>query len=92
MRKPKSILKVSIFQLKAARALLDWSQQELAAASGVSLPTVKRLEAGKGFLGGRPETSLKLQRALEGAGIEFLYPNDGGPGVRLRKGRPASLK
>ena len=85
MRKPESILKVSIRQLKAARALLGWSQEELAALSGVSIPTVKRLEAAKGILGGRLDTAYKLQSALEDAGIQFIDENGGGPGVRLRK-------
>jgi transcriptional regulator with XRE-family HTH domain len=83
-----SILKVSVAQIKAARALLGWSQEKLAATSGVSIPTVKRLEAADGALGGRPETGEKLRTALENGGIVFLDENGGGPGVRLRKGRP----
>ena len=47
-----SIPKVSIRQIKAARALLAWSQEELAEKSGVSTPTVKRLESSDGPLGG----------------------------------------
>lgn len=82
---PKSILKVSIRQLKAARALLAWSQEELAAAADVSIPTIKRLEAQDGPLGGRNETGTKIRSALESAGIEFIDENGGGPGVRLRK-------
>jgi predicted transcriptional regulator len=81
----KSILKVSIRQIKAARAMLDWSQQHLAAAADVSLPTIKRLEAQDGPLGGRSDTGKKIQAALEKAGAEFITENGGGPGVRLRK-------
>ena len=81
----KSILKVSIRQIKAARALLAWSQDDLAAAAEVSIPTIKRLEAQDGPLGGRSETGKKMISALESAGVEFLNENDGGPGVRLRK-------
>jgi transcriptional regulator with XRE-family HTH domain len=80
-----SILKVSIRQLKAARALIGWSQEELASAAGVSLPTVKRLEAAEGLLGGRAATGENIREALEQAGIEFIDENGGGPGVRLRK-------
>lgn len=80
-----SILKVSIRQVKAARALLDWSQEDLASAAGVSVPTVKRLEAAEGPLGGRQETTQKLQTALERGGVEFIDENGSGPGVRLRK-------
>ena len=81
----KSILKVSIRQIKAARALLAWSQEELASAAAVSVPTVKRLEAQDGPLGGRSETGAKIRLALERSGVEFIDENGGGPGVRLRK-------
>ncbi|WP_349644184.1 helix-turn-helix domain-containing protein [Bradyrhizobium sp. SUTN9-2] len=80
-----SILKVSIRQVKAARALLGWSQDDLAASAGVSIPTIKRLEASDDTLGGRAETSSRILRALQTAGIEFIEQNGGGPGVRLRK-------
>ena len=80
----KSILKVSIRQVKAARSLLGWSQEQLAVAAGVSIPTIKRLEARDGPLGGRNETGSKIRSALEGAGVEFIDENGGGPGVRLR--------
>jgi transcriptional regulator with XRE-family HTH domain len=81
-----SIPKVSIPQIKAARALLGWSQDQLAERSGVSVPTVKRLEASGGDLGGRSSTGEKLIGALEGAGVIFIDKNGQGPGVRLRKG------
>ncbi|MNH91200.1 helix-turn-helix protein [compost metagenome] len=86
-----SILKVSIRQVKAARALLAWSQSDLAMASGVSEPTIKRLEAGDGELGGRPDTVGKIIDALAKAGAEFFdgeYSSSGGPGVRLRDRLP----
>jgi hypothetical protein len=57
----------------------------LAAAADVSIPTIKRLEAQDGPLGGRDETGTKIRLALEIAGVEFLDENGGGPGVRLRK-------
>ncbi len=76
-----SILKVSIRQVKAARALLGWSQKDLAEASGVSEPTIKRLEASGGELGGRQATADAIRTVLEAAGVEFT---DGdAPGVRL---------
>jgi DNA-binding XRE family transcriptional regulator len=81
----QSILKVSTRQVKAARALLGWSQQELANAADVSVPTIKRLEAQDGPLGGRDETGAKIRLALERGGVEFIDENGGGPGVRLRK-------
>jgi predicted transcriptional regulator len=76
-----SIGKLSIRQLKAARELVAWSQEDLAEKSGVSLPTIQRLEAADGDLGGRPVTGEKIVAALEKAGVEFL---DDGQGVRLK--------
>jgi transcriptional regulator with XRE-family HTH domain len=80
-----SILKVSTRQIKAARALLDWSQHELAERSAVSLPTVKRLESAEGEFGGRPETRVAVISALQKAGIDFIFEDDGETGVRLLK-------
>ena len=82
-----SIRKVSIQQVKAARALVGWSQERLAIASGVSVPTIKRLEAVDGPLGGRNATGERLIAALEAAGVIFIDENGEGPGVRLRKDR-----
>jgi transcriptional regulator with XRE-family HTH domain len=75
---------LTIEQLRAARGLLGWSQSKLAVRAGLSLPTVKRVEAD---LGPRvsDEARNKLQRALESAGVDFIDENGGGPGVRLRK-------
>jgi transcriptional regulator with XRE-family HTH domain len=80
-----SIRKVSIRQIKAARALLGWSQDDLAMNSRVSVPTVKRLEAAEGDIGGRAETGDALIAALQEAGVEFIKENGGGVGVRLAK-------
>lgn len=63
--------------------MLDWSQQTLADESGVSLPTVKRIESDgpdRSSLG----TIKAIKAALEAAGVEFIPENGGGPGVRLR--------
>lgn len=85
------MLKVSIRQIKAARALLGWSQETLAKRSSVSLPTIKRLEAAdtddSPDIGGRPETSAAIRIALENAGIQFLEVGDAshGPGVALAR-------
>jgi transcriptional regulator with XRE-family HTH domain len=73
----------TIRQVKAARALLGWSQIDLAEKSGVSIPTIERLEGADGAIGGRPETAEKIIAAFERAHIEFQ--NHGEPGVRLRK-------
>jgi hypothetical protein len=57
----------------------------LASAANVSVPTIKRLEAQDGLLGGRAETGSKIEAALKSAGVEFIDENGGGPGVRLKK-------
>jgi transcriptional regulator with XRE-family HTH domain len=70
-------------QIKAARMLLGWSQTELAKRSGVSEPTIKRLEAVDGPLGGREETRAKIIAALKRACIQFTNGDE--PGVKLVK-------
>jgi predicted transcriptional regulator len=76
---------ITVRQMKAARALLAWSQCDLAEASAVSEPTIARLESEDGELGGRPETGGKLMTALERAGIEFIGADGDGRGVKMRK-------
>jgi predicted transcriptional regulator len=80
-----SIPKVSIRQVKAAREMLGWSQEDLALHSGISVPTIKRLEARGGELGGREGSRFGVVEALREAGVDFIAENGGGPGVRLRK-------
>lgn len=72
-------------QIRAARALLGWTAADLAEKSGVSYPTVQRLDATKGPVGGRFETVDAVRRALESAGIQFLEAGAAavGPGVAL---------
>jgi predicted transcriptional regulator len=71
--------------VRAARSLLRWEQRDLAEASSVSLPTIKRLESRPGLMAAHLSTVAALKKALEAAGIEFIEENGGGPGVRLRK-------
>lgn len=69
-------------QCRAARALLDWTQPQLATASGVSPSTLRDFESGK-----RVPISNNLaaiRAALESAGVVFIDQNGHGPGVRLR--------
>jgi transcriptional regulator with XRE-family HTH domain len=68
--------------IRAARALLGWSQQELAKKSKVALRTLSRMEDFEGAISARTETLNAAVMALEKAGIEFL--DDGSPGVRIR--------
>lgn len=74
-------------QIRAARALLGWSQPTLAQASGLSLPTIVRMEGQQGPGRSAATNVDAVQRALQDAGVIFLGPNElhqGGPGVRLR--------
>jgi transcriptional regulator with XRE-family HTH domain len=78
-------------QIRAARALVGWSQSDVATAAGLSIPTVKRAEADDGIRVSE-EALVAIASALKKAGVEFIAENGGGPGVRLRKpqrpGRP----
>jgi transcriptional regulator with XRE-family HTH domain len=75
--------------LRAARALLGIDQQTLADLSGVSLPTIQRMEASQGNVRGVVDTLTKVVEALNAAGIELIGDNakseGGGRGVRLKE-------
>jgi predicted transcriptional regulator len=65
--------------------LLRWEQKDLSEASGVSLPSIKRLETQPGELSAQHRTIQAIVQALERAGVEFIPENGGGAGVRLAK-------
>lgn len=69
-------------QCKAGRALVGWSQTDLADAADVGLSTVRDFETGKRTPINNNLSAIKA--ALERAGVEFIAGNGGGPGVRLR--------
>lgn len=75
-------------QLRAARALLAMDQKTLAELSGVSLPTVQRMEASEGVVRGNVDSLTKVIEALRVAGVELIgegvRSDGGGRGVRLR--------
>ncbi|HEX8010238.1 MAG TPA: helix-turn-helix domain-containing protein [Casimicrobiaceae bacterium] len=75
-------------QLRAARALVGMDQRDLAAASGLSLPTIQRMEASEGVIRGNVDSLMKLIAALEAAGVELInegaVSEKGGRGIRLR--------
>ena len=73
-------------QLRAGRAVLKMTRDQLAEASGVSAPTIKRLEAMDGLLSGHTTTIQSLERAMIELGLTFIPENGGGAGVRLAKG------
>ena len=70
-------------QCRAARGLLDWTQQRLADEARVGVVTVRQLEAGD--TAPRRATLEVIQRALEKSGVQLINQNGGGPGVRFRK-------
>lgn len=72
-------------QIRAARGLLNISQTELSERAGIGVATVKRIESSTEDLRVTVLTLLRIQKALESAGIIFIAEDDtGGPGVRLR--------
>ena len=72
-------------QIRAARALLRWSANDLAQHSSLGLNTIKRAEATDGNTSLTAANDQMIRRTLETAGIQFIDKNGGGPGVRLRR-------
>jgi len=79
---------ITAAQLRAARALVGMDQKALAAASGLSLPTIQRMEASEGVIRGNVDSLMKLIAALEDAGVELINEGavsaQGGRGIRLK--------
>ena len=71
-------------QIRAARALVGLTQDDLASASGLPKRTIARIELAE--VAPRQSTLSAIRTALEAAGVEFIAENGGGAGVRLRKG------
>ena len=70
-------------QIRAARAALRLSSQELARVAGVGQQTIKRFESADGVPPSRSATLGAIQAALEAAGIEFVGTPHDKPGIRL---------
>ena len=83
---------ITAAQLRAARALLGIDQRQLAEKSGLSLPTIQRMEASDGVIRGNVDSLMKLVGALDAAGIVLIANNatsmGGGRGVRLKEPPP----
>jgi transcriptional regulator with XRE-family HTH domain len=70
-------------QIRAARGLLGWSQGKLARSAGIGLTTLQRIEQNKGVVKGNFSTILKIQKALEEAGVHFTDDDASQVGVSL---------
>ena len=83
---------ITAAQMRAARALLGIDQKTLAELSGVSLPTIQRMEASEGNVRGVVDTLTKVVEALTAAGIELIGDDapsaGGGRGVRFKRPKP----
>ena len=72
-------------QIRAARALVRWSAEDLARESTLGVTTIRRAELTEGETSMTTANDSAVRRTLEAAGVEFLDENGGGPGVRLKK-------
>ena len=72
-------------QIRAARALIRWSAEDLARECALGLATIRRAELTEEETSMTAANDLAVRRTLEAAGVEFIDENGGGPGVRLRK-------
>lgn len=80
-------------QIRAGKAMLRWSGEELASRAGVSLSTVRRVEAADGVPEGQNlKTLIAIMKAFEDAGIEFIGRPDDAPGVRLKSLRKNNME
>jgi transcriptional regulator with XRE-family HTH domain len=81
---------ITAAQLRAARVLLGIDQRRLAKLSGLSVPTIQRMEASQAMVRGNVDSLVKLIAALDAAGIEMIdegaISQSQGRGVRLRAG------
>src|SRR6202162_6102348 len=83
-KKSMTIKPLKSAQIRAGRALLRWSAQDLAREAALGLATIRRAEGVERETSMTVATDLAVRRALESAGVEFIDENGGGPGVRLR--------
>jgi transcriptional regulator with XRE-family HTH domain len=74
---------VTSAQVRMARAALNWSVRDLAAATGLHRNTITNIEVGR--YAGDAATLAVIRDVLSRAGVEFIDENGGGPGVRFRK-------
>lgn len=71
-------------QIRAARAMLDWSREDLSKQAGVGISALMRLESAENIPSGNIKTFDAVQKAFEKVGIEFIGTPENGAGVRWR--------
>jgi ribosome-binding protein aMBF1 (putative translation factor) len=71
-------------QIRAARALLRWSSEDLSKRSGIGTATIKRIEVMSGVPNGNIRTLVAIKEALELGGVEFTGTPESSPGVCIR--------
>jgi hypothetical protein len=81
----KALKQLTSAQMRAARALIRWSAEDLARETALSVTTIRRAELTEVETSMTAANDLAVRRALEAAGVEFINENGGGPGVRLRR-------
>jgi len=79
---------ITAAQIRAARAMVGIDQRQLAELSGLSVPTIQRMEASDGVIRGNVDSLMKLVAAIDAAGVELIgegmASQGGGRGVRLK--------
>jgi transcriptional regulator with XRE-family HTH domain len=83
----KTLNPLTSAQIRAARALVRWSAEDLARETALSVTTIRRAELTEDETSMTAANDLAVRRALEAAGVEFIEEDGGGPGVRLRQRR-----
>ncbi|WP_375337398.1 helix-turn-helix domain-containing protein [Rhizobium binae] len=83
-----ALIVITAAQMRAARAILGIDQRQLAELTGISVPTIQRMEASADVVRGNVDTLMRLLAALDSAGVEVInegaVSTDGGRGVRLK--------
>jgi len=86
---------ITAAQIRAARALLGIDQRQLAELTGLSVPTIQRMESSDGQVRGNVDSLVKVVEGLERAGVELISEGmssaDGGRGVRLKEKLQSSI-
>jgi transcriptional regulator with XRE-family HTH domain len=84
-KKSYDLKDITSAQIRAARALIRWTAEDLASKADLGVATIRRAEATDGPLQMTVSNLAAVRRTLEAAGVEFIFEDDGALGVRLRR-------